>query len=76
LAVGAGLPLTFFVSNLLAKMGTNLQGFKYITLQTLYDTDKILSGSGYAWQLAILAVIGIALYALGMIIFRKKDLPL
>ena len=76
LAVGAGLPLTFFVSNLLAKMGTNLQGFKYITLQTLYDTDKILSGSGYAWQLTILAVIGIALYALGMIIFRKKDLPL
>jgi ABC-2 type transport system permease protein len=76
LAVGAGLPLTFFVSNLLAKLGTNLQGFKYITLQTLYDTDKILSGSGYVGQLAILAVIGIALYAVGMIVFRRKDLPL
>ncbi len=76
LAVGAGLPLTFFVSNLLAKLGTNLQGFKYITLQTLYDTDKILSGRGYVWQLAILAVIGIALYAVGMIVFRRKDLPL
>jgi ABC-2 type transport system permease protein len=76
LALGAGLPLTFFVCNLLAMMGDNLKVFKYFTLQTLYDTNKILAGSGYARQLAILAIIGAGLYAIGMIVFREKDLPL
>jgi len=76
LALGAGLPLTFFVCNLLAMMGDNLKIFKYFTLQTLYDTNKILAGSGYARQLAILAIIGAGLYAIGMIVFREKDLPL
>ena len=76
LALGAGLPLTFFVCNLLAMMGENLKAFKYFTLQTLYDTNKILAGSVYARQLAILAIIGAGLYAIGMIVFREKDLPL
>jgi ABC-2 type transport system permease protein len=76
LALGAGLPLTFFVCNLVASMGDNLKVFKYFTLQTLFNTNNILTGSGFALQFMILAVVGIGLYALGMIIFRKKDLPL
>lgn len=76
LALGAGLPLTFFVCNLVAKMGDNLKVFKYFTLQTLFNTDNILAGSGYVLQFVILALIGVALYVLGMIVFRKKDLPL
>ncbi len=76
LALGAGLPLTFFVCNLLAKMGDSLKVFQYFTLQTFYNTDNILAGSDYALQLVVLAAIGIGLYVVGMIVFRKKDLPL
>lgn len=76
LAIGAGLPLTFFVCNLMAKMGDGLANFKYFSLMTLFDTDKILTGSGYAPKLIALAVIGVTLYALGMVVFSRKDLPL
>lgn len=76
LTIGAGLPLAFFVISLLIKMSENLDWLKYFTLNTLFDTQKIVEGSGYATEFIIMLVAGCALYIAGIIIFNKKDLPL
>lgn len=76
LALGAGLPLAFFLFHLMAQVDSSLEGFKYISLNTLFDTDAIISGKSYALQFVLLFVIGILLYVAGMRIFQEKDLPL
>lgn len=76
LALGAGLPLAFFLFHLMAQVDSSLEGFKYISLNTLFDTDAIISGKSYALQFVLLFVIGIMLYVAGMRIFQEKDLPL
>lgn len=76
LALGAGLPLSFFLFDLMAKVDSSLEGFRYISLNTLFDTDAVISGEGYVLSFVLLFVIGVILYAVGMRIFQEKDLPL
>lgn len=76
LAFGAGIPLAFFLFQLMGQTSESLEAMKYISLNTLYGTDAILNGDGYIIQFVILAVVGIVLYALGIRIFQQKDLPL
>ena len=76
LAFGAGLPLAFFLFDLMAQMDDSLEGFKYVTLNTLFDTDAILQGEGMLWRFGILAVIGVVMYVAGSRVFQRKDLPL
>lgn len=76
LTFGAGIPLYFFVVSLFIKLSDSLDFLKYFTLNTLYDTQKIIEGSGYTHGFAIMLVISVCLYAAGIIWFEKKDLPL
>jgi len=75
IALGAGLSIAFFMFNSLASI-SGLEWLKYFTLNTLYDTSAIISGSGYIIQMIALFVIGAVLYILGCNKFIKKDLPL
>lgn len=76
LIIGGGIPLFFFIVNLLIKVSEDLEVLKYITLTTLFNTSNILSGSDYVGDFIILTVIGIVLYAIGIEVFTKKSLPL
>ncbi len=76
LAFGAGIPLAFFLFQLMGQVSESLEGIKYISLNSLFDTDAILKGDGYMVQFVILALVGIVLYAIGIRIFQEKDLPL
>lgn len=76
LALGAGIPLLCFVISLLVKVSDSLDFLKYFTLNTLYDTQKIIAGSNYMPGFLSLLIIAVFLYALGIIRFQKKDLPL
>lgn len=76
LTFGAGIPLFFFVISLFIKLSEDLDFFKYVTLNTLFDTQKILEGSGYEGQFISMLIISIVLYTIGIITFQKKDLPL
>lgn len=76
LLVGGGIPLLFFVISLLVKLSDSLEVLKYFTLNTLFDTVAILQGEGYGADFAVLAVIGILFYSAGILLFRKRDLPL
>ncbi len=76
MAFGAGIPLAFFLLDMMANVSSSLEGAKYFTINTLYDTNKIISGEGYGVQLAILGLIGVCLYGLSIKVFKEKDLPL
>ena len=76
LIVGGGLPLLFFVISLLLKLSEDLEVLRYFTLNTLYDTQRIVDGSDYQMRLVALLVIAMVLYTCGLLIFRRKDLPL
>ena len=76
IALGAGIPIAFFLFELMSSVSGSLDKLKYITLNTLFDKDAILSGDSYMIQFLILAIIGIVLYGIGVRVFKEKDLPL
>lgn len=76
LTFGAGIPLFFFVVNLLLKVSKDLDFLKYFTLNTLFDTNAIVEGSGFGMNFVIMLVMGAFLYTAAIVIFDKKDLPL
>ena len=76
LSLGAGIPVLFFVANLLAGMSKNLEFFKYLSLITLFDTASLIKGEHFGVALACLVSTAIILYGAGIVVFSKKDLPL
>lgn len=74
LMLGAGVPMILFLIKLIANTGGELDNFKYATIFTLFDPTKILGGE-CALQLLALTLIGVVLYAAGIIVFNKKDIP-
>lgn len=76
-AIGAGIPLAFFLLNLLGNMGGKLENLKYATIYSLLPADKIIAGESGLWQYNLaLAIIGAAFFAGGIVLFSKRDLPL
>jgi len=76
LALGAGIPIAFFLFQLLAQVSDSLEVLKYFTINTLFHVDAVISGDSVFIPFLALSVIGIVLYPLGMLVFRQKDLPL
>ncbi len=74
--VGGGIPLAFFLFKMMGDVSESLAPIKYVTMNSLYDTGKILSGEGYQLEFLILAIIGIVLYVSAIKVFVSKDLPL
>lgn len=76
LALGAGIPLAFFLFQLMGKVDSSLEGFKYLSMNALFDTNAIINGGSYSIQFITLALVGIILYTIGIRVFKEKDLPL
>lgn len=76
MALGGGLPLAFFILNIVIEQSENLEDLKYFTITTLYNTSEILADGDFLVQMGVLAVIPVVLYAASGIIFTRKDLPL
>ncbi len=77
LAFGAGIPIMFVFFKMVGDISEKVEFFKYFTIYTLLDTDKILEGSGYTLVISlILAGTSAILYILGIIIFNKKSLAI
>ena len=47
MALGAGIPLAFFLFHMMAQVSDSLKGIKYLTLNSLFDTHAILNGGDY-----------------------------
>lgn len=77
LAFGAGIPILFFLIQMLGNVGEKLAFLKNFTLFSLYNPERILEGSAsLPITFSALFLIAVILYALGIIIFNKKDLPI
>lgn len=76
LALGAGIPVAFFLFHLMAQVSDSLEGLQYLSLNTLFDTAAILNGESYWLPFTILGIVGIVIYIIGIRFFEKKDLPL
>jgi len=78
LALGAGLPVAFFVLNMLANAAEGTAWAKNLTLFTLYDLDKFFAGNaGYVIiSSLVFVVLGFLLYGTGSYLFIKKDLSI
>ena len=80
LMIGGGLPAAFFLLSSLSPLLTinNKEFLKYISLNTLFDSGKILAlDAGFLIPtFIVMFAIGAVLYTVGIIKFLKKDLPL
>ncbi|PEC49410.1 hypothetical protein COJ46_05025 [Bacillus sp. AFS077874] len=76
LALGAGLTVFFFATNMLSGMNDSLEILKNVTIITLYDSNAIIQSGSYGAQLIILVGLALVLYLIGILVFKRKDLPL
>lgn len=86
MGVGGGLSMFFLVSTILGLFGSDsipealridaMNFFNYTSIISFFDVNAILEGGSFLGGLLILLLIGAVTYALGILIFDKKDLPL
>ncbi len=88
LAVGGSISVFFLICKILGmfgspafvNMGMGVEAmniFNYMTIITLFDTASIQAlSTAFIWKFVILFGIAAATYAVGMVRFTKKDLPL
>lgn len=75
LSMGAGIPVVFFLIQMLANMGGKLTNLKYLTIFTFFNTNDIIAGKSVVLNVLILVAVAIVLYGTGIFIFSKRDIP-
>lgn len=73
--IGAGIPIAFYLVQMIANMGGKLADLKYFTLLTLFNASDIIAGKSAAVPIIVLALVAIVLYSISIFIFSKKDIP-
>ena len=76
LALGAGIPIAFLIFEIMSQASSDLEFFKYLSLNTLFDPSAITGGGTFIPQFIALAILGSVLYLIGIKVFKEKDLPL
>ncbi|WP_249899989.1 hypothetical protein [Paenibacillus sp. PK3_47] len=77
LGLGAGLPITFVLLQMLGDSGEGLEWIGYFSLFALFDPERLFAGDSFAYMgMSVFAGLAAALYTLGIIYFNKKDLPI
>lgn len=76
-SIGAGIPIFFFLVQMLANVDEKLDFFKYFTIFSLYPSSQMASGETNAYgMMGILLILAFVLYGIGGYFFTKRDLPL
>lgn len=74
---GGGLSVLFVLLQMISQVGEKFENLKYLTPLTLFNAEKLSLGDSSAiLSVAILYILGLALYLIGIRIFNKKDLSL
>lgn len=77
LLIGAGIPIIFFLIQMIANVSESLDWMKYTTILTLFNTSDILALDNMMYfAMGALFLIGSILYGIGIVVFKKRDLPL
>ncbi|MGD9761584.1 MAG: DUF2523 family protein [Candidatus Izemoplasmatales bacterium] len=78
-AVGLSSTLVgfLFIMNMIIKLSDDLSFFRYTTILSLVDTDRIMTSSSYTLLSGSITLIaGILIYILSVVIFNKKSLTI
>lgn len=76
LALIIGIPLFFFLVQMLTQVNDSLSWLKYVTLLSFYQPNDVLLQDPFLPPTIILLSVGLLGYVLGILIFRHKDLPI
>lgn len=76
LTFGAGIPIACLIFQIMSQASSDLEKLKYLSLNTLFDPSAITGGGTFIPQFIVLAVLGTALFLIGIKVFKEKDLPL
>lgn len=76
LAVGVGIPLTFYVLKIVSEMNNSLEKLRFFSINPLFDTEAIINGQAVMAKLASLLIISVICYIVSYFVFTEKDLPL
>lgn len=76
MAIGAGIPVLFFILAIIAGLDESLEFINMFSLNTLFDTANIIGGTNYIIQFIVMSGFGLVTYILSVIYFNKKDLPI
>lgn len=75
--VGAGLPVLFFLIQMIAGMGEKLEKLKYVTIFTLLPAADIVHGESGIWrQNLVMIALAAVLFSLGGLWFERRELYL
>jgi ABC-2 type transport system permease protein len=70
-----GIPVAFLIFQMLSEADESLSLFKYFTLFSLFDPNKIGVDSVFVWgSILVMIVISVVSYGASIIIFNKKNL--
>lgn len=74
---GAGFPIIFILIQMLSNMEGSMEWLKYMTILTLFDSNKLISGDNEAYlMLGGLAIIAIVCSIIGVAVFKRKNMSL
>ena len=76
LALGSGLPVFFLLTHMLGNAGEKLSALRWLTPFSLYDAMGFVEGRPVLPQTLALSGAALVLYAAGVAVFDRKDLPL
>ena len=77
LAFGAGVPILFFVINMLRNISDSYPWLEYLTIYSLFDPPQIVAGEQSVVLISLVfAGITMVLYGSGIIIFSRRNLYL
>lgn len=75
MSISIGVPVGFYLLQMVANLGGNMENFKYVTLYTLYNPADLIAGKTSAMiSMLLLFAIGICFYTLAYHAFNKRDL--
>jgi len=77
LSVSGGITVLFFMISLVSKISDKLDWLQAFTLFTAYQPDDIARGTVDVLPVALcLLLAGLLFFALSILVFKKRDLPL
>ncbi|AIQ12003.1 ABC transporter permease subunit [Paenibacillus durus] len=77
LGISGAIAFGFFTIDLVAKISDKLSWMKALTLFSLYRPSEIVTGQAKWGQISlVLLAVGLLAFALGILLFKRRDLPL
>jgi ABC-2 type transport system permease protein len=77
MALGAGIPVAFFVFKMVSEIGKELEALRFLSVFSVIQTDRILANPSFGIGAGlVLLCVAVALYSAGVIVFNRKSLAI